>query len=189
MNCVLCSNKNCRSLKECKAFKADAEEVLAIYHKAENQEIVQAAATLVDNGRAGTLSRLNEILEFIRIKRYKKVGVAYCYGMEKDAGLFISVLSASIGIKVFGISCTAGSMGQEEVNETSCIHNVSCNPVAQALQLKFEGAEFVITMGLCLGHDILFNKYIDTDTTTFIVKDRVNNHNPILELKKQLKNK
>ena len=29
-----------------------------------------------------------------------------------------------------------------------------------------------------MGHDILFNKYIKSYTTTLIVKDRVHDHNP-----------
>ena len=37
-------------------------------------------------------------------------------------------------------------------------------------------------MGLCLGHDILLQKTLLTDFTTFVVKDRVLKHNPLLAL-------
>jgi len=33
-------------------------------------------------------------------------------------------------------------------------------------------------VGLCVGHDILFQKYSKAPTTTLIVKDRVLAHNP-----------
>ena len=189
MNCTSCNIKGCRSLSECKAQKTDSKEVLDKYHLTENQVIVQSAAKLVDGGRAGTLSRLDEIIEFVELMNYKTVGIAYCYGMEIDASMLAQVLRNIDGVRLVAVSCTTGSMAQDEVNTDSCIHNVSCNPIAQSSQLNKDGADFVITMGLCLGHDVLFNKYIEADTTTFVVKDRVNNHNPILDLKNKLKSK
>lgn len=182
MNCTSCNLKNCRSLSECKAFKGDDIEISKYYHMTKNQEIIQAAAKLVDNGRAGSLSRLEEIIEFINLMEYKTIGLAYCYGMELQAGLLVNILRNAVTSRVVAVSCTAGGMAQSDVNSESCIHKVSCNPISQAMQLNNDGAEFVITMGLCLGHDILFNKYIEADTTTFVVKDRVNKHNPIVEL-------
>ena len=41
---------------------------------------------------------------------------------------------------------------------------------------------FSILVGLCLGHDLLIQKNLNSDFTTFIVKDRVFYHNPILAL-------
>ncbi len=35
-----------------------------------------------------------------------------------------------------------------------------------------------IIMGLCVGHDMLFNKYSEAPVTTLVVKDRVTGHNP-----------
>ena len=35
-----------------------------------------------------------------------------------------------------------------------------------------------IVMGLCVGHDSLFYKYVEGLTTTMVVKDRVTGHNP-----------
>ena len=37
-------------------------------------------------------------------------------------------------------------------------------------------------MGLCLGHDLLLQKKLQSDFTTFVVKDRVLKHNPLLAL-------
>lgn len=188
MNCTSCNLKNCRDLTECKANKTVNMETSKYYHMTKNQKIIQAAAKLVDNGRAGTLSRLEEIIDFAKSMAYKTIGVAYCYGMEKDAALLVSILRNAASARVMSVSCTAGSMAQDEVNNLSCIHKVSCNPISQASQLNIDGAEFVITMGLCLGHDILFNKYIEADTTNFIVKDRVYKHNPMRELENKSKN-
>ena len=48
--------------------------------------------------------------------------------------------------------------------------------------LNSSGVQFTILMGLCLGHDILLQKNLNMDFTTFIVKDRVTKHNPLLGL-------
>lgn len=54
MDCVRCAAKTCRTAKNCGAEKFEREELLAAYSEAGNQNIVQAAATIVNNGRAGT---------------------------------------------------------------------------------------------------------------------------------------
>jgi uncharacterized metal-binding protein len=110
---------------------------------------------------------------------YKKIGLAYCYGMEKDMQN-IKILLNSQGIKISAISCTVSGLAQDEVNSQSCIHKVSCNPIGQAEQLNGEKTDFVIIAGICLGHDILLQRNIKCDFTTLIVKDRVYNHNPIM---------
>ncbi|MBN1115831.1 MAG: DUF1847 domain-containing protein [Bacteroidales bacterium] len=182
MDCIKCKAKTCRTAVACKAGKFDENQVLTEYTRTENQEIVQAAAKLVDNGRAGTLSRLQEIVEFANEMNYGKIGLAYCYGMENEAMLITNILRNK-NLKVVPVSCTAGGLSQKEVNAKSQIENVSCNPISQALQLNHEKVDLTLSMGLCLGHDILFNRYIQSDVTTLVVKDRVHNHSPLKELK------
>lgn len=178
MNCTRCNVKSCRTGVSCHNEKFDTEAVLEEFHDLHNQKIVQAAAQLVDNGRAGTLSRLDEIIEFIRLMQYQRVGLAYCYGMEREAALVRDILKKS-GVPLQTISCTVGAVLQDAVNENSCIHKVSCNPLGQAHQLNAENVDFVIIMGICLGHDILLQKNLKADFTMLIVKDRVYNHNPL----------
>jgi uncharacterized metal-binding protein len=155
---------------------------MEIYHLPDNQKIIQAAATLVDNGKAGTLSRLQEIIEFSKSMNFQRIGLAYCYGMELDAALVAQIFRES-GFKTYPVSCTTGGFKQSEVNNESKIEKVSCNPLAQAEQINNEGVDFTITMGLCLGHDIIFQKQIKSDTTTLVVKDRVHNNDPIKALR------
>lgn len=178
MDCTKCNTKNCRTTQSCHAQKFDAENLIETYHSPSNQKIVQAAALLVDNGRAGTLSRLQEIIEFSKSMDFKRIGLAYCYGMEVDAALVAQFMRDS-GLKTIPVSCTTGGFKQSQVNDNSKINKVSCNPLAQAEQLNSELVDFTVTMGLCLGHDIIFQKQINSYTTTLIVKDRVHNNNPI----------
>ena len=85
MDCTKCNTKQCRTGTAYKATKSNADDVRAMYHEPHNQTIVQAAAQLVDNGRAGSLSRMQEIVEFAKTMQYKNIGLAYCYGMEVQA--------------------------------------------------------------------------------------------------------
>ena len=54
-----------------------------------------------------------------------------------------------------------------------------CNPVLQAKLLNEAKTDLNIVMGLCVGHDALFYKYVEGLTTTLVVKDRVTGHNPV----------
>jgi uncharacterized metal-binding protein len=178
MDCIKCNTKICRTTEACGAQKFDAEELMLTYHLPENMKIIQAAANLVDKGRAGTLSRLQEVIEFAKSMKFQRIGIAYCYGMENEAALITTIFRES-GFKIYPVSCTTGGFKQSEVNIGSTIEKVSCNPLAQAGQINSESVDFTITIGLCLGHDILFTKHIKSYTTTLIVKDRIHDHNPI----------
>jgi uncharacterized metal-binding protein len=85
---------------------------------------------------------------------------------------------------VSAISCSVGGLKQSEVNDSSCIHKVSCNPLGQADQLNAEEIDLTLVVGICLGHDILLNRNLKMDFTTLVVKDRKNNHAPLLGITK-----
>lgn len=180
MNCSDCSDKICIKQQEsCNKESFIKPELIDEYQDISNHEIVTAAAQLVDNGRAGTLSRFDETIEFAKIMNYKKIGLAYCYGMEKFARLIQHKFTEN-GFSVSLVSCSIGGVKQSEVNSASCIHKVSCNPIGQAQQLNAENIDFTLIVGICLGHDILLQRNLKMDFTTLIVKDRMHHHNPIL---------
>ncbi|MCX6170313.1 MAG: DUF1847 domain-containing protein [Ignavibacteriales bacterium] len=182
MDCVQCFPKYCRTTDSCGTEKFETDNLLSDYKESENQQIVRSSAALVDNGKAGLLSRLQEIIEFIKSMNYAKIGLAYCYGMEQDAKVLKDIFWKE-GLKLITVSCTVGGLSQNEINTSSSNHNVSCNPIGQAQQLEAEEVEFVLLMGICLGHDILLHRNLKVDFTTFVVKDRVYNHQPHLALR------
>lgn len=51
-----------------------------------------------------------------------------------------------------------------------------CNPILQAKQLNAGKPDLNVVIGLCVGHDSLFNKYSDALVTTLLTKDRVPGH-------------
>jgi len=176
MDCTRCSTKGCRVSEPC---NDRSSEYLNEYHTEEAAATIKAASELVDNGRAGTLNRLEEIIEYAREKGYRTLGIAYCYGMEKEAGLLRNYLQRTGGFRTVMVSCTVDGVKECQVDPSKCDQSVSCNPLGQANAINHSDAEFTIMMGLCLGHDILFQKKLRTDFTTWLVKDRVTKHRPL----------
>ena len=115
---------------------------------------------------------------------YKKIGVAFCVGLLKEARVAVKVLR-SYGLEVYGAGCKVGKISKqtmgipEEQNDTGCS---ICNPVMQADLLAKQGTEFNVVIGLCVGHDTLFYKYSKAPVTTLCCKDRVLAHNPVAAL-------
>jgi len=184
MNCTTCEDRVChKQQKSCdrESFVRykNVEQYLDVLHS----EIIKAAAELVDSGRAGTLSRLEEIMEFAKRMNYQKLGIAYCYGMEKQAKA-IEKLLMDEWFDVSSVSCSVGGLRQSEINIESCSHKVSCNPLGQAEQLNAEKVDLTLVVGICMGHDILLNRNLSMDFTTLVVKDRKYNHAPLMGIDK-----
>lgn len=178
MNCTHCSAHPCRTLGDCASRRFDRDQALEGYQDPATQELVQAAAHLVDNGRGGTLNRLQEVIEYALDRGYGHLGIAYCWSMEKDVAL-IADLMRQRGLRVSAVSCTTGGLAQDEMNSTSVIHKVGCNPLGQAAQLNAEQVDMVAAVGLCLGHDMLLQKSVQAPCTTLVVKDRTSRHAPL----------
>jgi uncharacterized metal-binding protein len=185
MNCTHCPDHACRTLGDCNSRRFDKEESLQGYHESETQEVIQAAAHLVDNGRGGTLNRLEEVIEYSLDRGYQHLGIAYCWSMEKDVAM-IAELIRKRGLRVSAVSCTTGGLAQDQMNEASTIHKVGCNPLGQASQLNAEKVNLVATVGLCLGHDMLLQKQVEAPCTTLVVKDRTSGHAPLVAIRKMV---
>ncbi len=179
MNCTSCNTKVCRKEQiSCEKESFVKSEIIEQYQEESHIGVIKAAAKLVDSGRVGTLSRLEEIIEFAKLMNYQKIGLAYCYGMEQYAKAIETILAAE-WFDISAVSCSVGGLKQSEVNSSSCIHKVSCNPLGQAEQLNAEKVDLSLVVGICLGHDILLNRNLNMDFTTLVVKDRKYNHAPL----------
>jgi len=178
MDCPKCLQKGCRAGTPC-VDRSDGYVVE--YDTDEVAACTGAASALVDDGRAGTLNRLEEIVEYSKSRGYTKIGVAYCYGMEKEATALRAYLSEA-GFKPEMVSCTVDGIKESRLDPAKKTQTVSCNPIGQAHALNRAKAQFTLLMGLCLGHDILLQKRLRMDFTTFVVKDRVLGHNPLRAL-------
>ena len=128
-------------------------------------------------------TRIRELIEYARILRYKKIGIAGCIGLREESKLLARILTEA-GLQVVLVSCMAGGATRAKLglSERKGASHFACNPIMQAEVLNREKTDLNVMMGLCLGHDILFNRYSKADVTPLIVKDRVTGHNPIAAL-------
>lgn len=131
-----------------------------------------------------TKTRIVEICEFAEKMRYRRLGLAFCLGFIKEAGIVDGILK-SHGFEVVSVLCKAGRTSKERIGieDEDKIHRGTdesmCNPIYQAKLLNHEKTELNILMGLCVGHDSIFFKYAQAPTTVLAVKDRVTGHNPL----------
>ena len=121
-------------------------------------------------------NRVQEIKNFARKSGFKRIGIAHCVTFPKEAEAVKQFLSDEF--QVYSIDCKCGHITKLEM--LGCEGNsVMCNPAGQAKYLEDNNTELNISMGLCVGHDMVFNQKSASPVSTLVVKDRVSKHNPI----------
>ena len=162
------------------------ETALQTYALPENHDFYVTASEMEPDGYC-QWPRLRETIELCRRMGYKRVGLAFCMGLRKEAKVVDGLLRRA-GLEVVSVICKAGN-----VEKTRCgiaedhklrpgQFEAMCNPIAQAMLLNEQKTEFNIAMGLCVGHDSMFYKYSDALVTTLVAKDRVTGHSPAAAL-------
>ena len=149
-----------------------------MYSSSEDQRMMRIAAA-IEGTYYMEKTRVEELIIFGKEMGYKRLGVAFCLGLQQEAQVLCSLLRkhftvSSICCKVCGVAKEDFGLKKVEKNK----YEVMCNPIMQAEILAKNNTELNIIVGLCLGHDILFTKYSKAPVTTLIVKDRVLAHNP-----------
>jgi uncharacterized metal-binding protein len=175
MKCDLCKDNSCYRGESC----IDENDGSALLYSGEDRRIHQAAA-LIEGKYYMQKTRVEELVLFCREMSYKKLGVAFCIGLQKEANILCSFLRrdfavSSVCCKICAVSKDLMELKKIDENRAE----VMCNPIYQAKKLEECETELNMTVGLCIGHDILFNKHSHVPTTAIIVKDRVLAHNPV----------
>ena len=158
------------------------QQVLEEYRKPENHDFFVNCSAIEAMGYC-QWPRLKETVELFSRMGYRRIGLAFCRGLRKEAKVVADLLR-SRGFEVVSVICKTGGISKEEVGlaEDQKVHpgqfESMCNPIAQAKLLNEQKTEFNIALGLCVGHDSLFYKYSDALVTTLVAKDRVLAHNP-----------
>lgn len=141
-----------------------------------------------DEGMRTKIPRIEELIQFASKCGYKRLGMAFCLGLRKEAQMLTDVLESK-GFEVVSVSCKAGATPKQRVGIKPEQHIAGpetweslCNPIVQAEVLNSEQVDLAIMLGLCIGHDTLFIKYCRVPMTVLAVKDRVTGHNPLAAL-------
>ncbi len=180
-----CSSRNLeKSLDECPSKNEKVQsKAMELYKNEENLMIANNAALVEAEGYCKQ-TRLEETINFMKKCGYKKIGMAFCVGLQKEARDVQNILEYH-GFQVSSVLCKNGAYPKSDIGISqdqtirNCKDEVMCNPIGQALLLNEEHTDFNIILGLCVGHDTLAIKYMDAPVTVFAVKDRVTGHNPL----------
>ena len=177
MKCAQCGHKNCYKIgQNCLGWSV--EDVKEQYH-GRDLEMMQAAACT--EGRYYLkLTRLEESVEFAKLLGTKKIGLAFCIGLAVEAKLIEAYFAKFF--EVHSVCCKVcavekNHLGLEPIKDGA--KEVMCNPKVQAAVLNKEKTELNFTVGLCVGHDMLFTSASAAPVSCLVAKDRVMAHNPL----------
>ena len=123
--------------------------------------------------------RAEEIIMLAKISDYKRLGIAFCIEMQKEAETYTNILENN-GFDVVSVSCKAGGIPKEEIGVTDeeklygpGSEETMCSGVIMAELLNSEKTDMNILMGLCVGQDTLFYKYAEAFSIPLVIMDRV----------------
>lgn len=180
-----------------RAFEALKEEVLQDYLSPELHNFVlmasvQEAECYANRGLPNYVlqpikTRVEETAEFARRIGARRIGIAFCVGVQREAALLSEVFERQ-GFEVVSVCCKVGGISKEAIgikDEQKVrvgTYESMCNPFLQAEVLNRSGTELNVLLGLCVGHDALFLKRAKAFCTVLATKDRVLGHNPLAAL-------
>jgi uncharacterized metal-binding protein len=132
--------------------------------------------------------RVKELVEFAKLLKLKRIGVAFCAGLRDEASRLVGILKRE-GFTVSSAVCKCGATDKTKLGVDKK-HKIgdpekfesACNPILQAEVLNNAATEVNVIVGLCIGHDMLFTMNSKAPVTTLIVKDRLLAHNPVMAL-------
>ena len=191
LSCVDCSTQNCkfktRTYPEfCLTTNLsddDSAWALERYEEDRNREIMIASAEVEFEGYC-QWTRVQEIMEFARKIGARKIGIANCIGLIREARIVAKILRAN-GFEPYAVVCKVEGRAKSSVGIPEKCEEIGpamCNPVLQARLLNKAGTDLNVVIGLCVGHDSLFYRYSDAYVTTLVTKDRVTGNNPAAAL-------
>lgn len=190
LTCLDCTKNGCNNGREncfpdfCLTKAVDQnkiEEARQIYASDGIDSKLTKAAIEIDSEFYCEYTRVEETIAFAHRIGAKKIGLAYCIALQKEAKIFADIVRKN-GLEVVGTICKIGSIDKCDIGfEDSIKHNPGthesvCNPIMQAEYLNNEETSLNILIGLCVGHDTIFTRYSKAPVTTLIVKDRITAH-------------
>jgi uncharacterized metal-binding protein len=177
--CASCKHHACYTKgKNCTGVTT--EEVTDAYTDEEKR--IMDAAAYVEATFYSNITRLQETAEFAKAMGYKRLGMAFCIGLNDEAH-YIERFFVNQGFEFYSVCCKNCSINKKELGlkqvHPEKEHEAMCNPKFQAKFLNDKGVELFISCGLCVGHDTIFNANCNGPVTTLVVKDRLLAHNPL----------
>ncbi|VVB60234.1 Uncharacterised protein [uncultured archaeon] len=170
MKCANCPTKECNLGKDC---LGNSPKYKALY-TGKYSAMIKSSAEVIREAHS-KLNRLDEIILFSKKMNYTKLGVVFCIATKREAEILANKLKNDF--EVYSVCCKVNGIDKKDIGTVNTIDDkkeVSCNPCCQADVLNGLHTDLNIILGLCVGHDILFQAGSKAPCTTLLVKDRVN---------------
>lgn len=124
-------------------------------------------------------NRIEEIYNFAKGAGFKSIGIAHCITFTREAKILKNYLSDFFD--VFTVDCKYGKIPESDILGGNS-RQILCNPAGQADFLNKKNTDLNVSMGLCIGHDMIFSKESKAFVTNLFDKDFTNNNNPTLAI-------
>jgi uncharacterized metal-binding protein len=157
----------------------------APYLEGERQALMRAADGTPFDEEGRLRSRVDELVAFARARGMRRVGVAFCVSLIREAQELGRRLQAG-GLEAALVCCRVGAIDYSEIGLPKAHPErfaAICNPVGQAKLLNAAKVDLVAQVGLCIGHDLVLQEECDAPVTTLVVKDRALDHDPVAALR------
>lgn len=150
------------------------DEARDLYANSDYHDIMRVALDTYRTAVANKWPRLQEVVFFARQMGFSRIGIASCISYARESSMLAEALRAE-GFEVVDAMCKIGGLRASDVGllgEGETRDSAMCNPVMQADALNRSDTEMNLVVGLCLGHDMLFNRHSQAPCTTLTVKDQ-----------------
>lgn len=150
------------------------DEILDLYTAPQYHDVMRVALDTYHEAVANKWARVQEVVFFAREMGFTRIGIASCLSYAHEAGMLAEALRAE-GFEVVDAMCKMGGLRQSSIGlrkDETKPDGALCNPVMQADALNHAETDMNLVVGLCLGHDMLFNRHALALTTTLAVKDQ-----------------
>lgn len=129
----------------------------------EQVRMMATRAALIESAGYGRWTRLREIVEFSRVMGFRRLGIACCPDMDREATQVADYLREG---------------GLEAIRSPAPLSD----PEGQADLLLREGAEVIVVAGMCVGHEALLIRSSKLPVVVLVARDRRLRHNPAAAL-------
>ncbi len=164
INCIKCRHHYCLEGREC-PLNLPGEDTVIEPHE---EKLRDASHQGPDSD---ALCRVEELVRFCRTLGCKRLGIAFCSEMFREAELLTRVLERHF--QIVPVCCKVGVRSQEEGTHSFC------NAAGQAEVLNGTGTDLNLAVGLCLGCDIILARHSRAPVSTLFVKDKTLANNPV----------
>ena len=143
-DCANCKTHACYT-KGVNCTGIDRETILESYNEEERR--IMKAAAYVEGTFYSNITRLQETAEFAKAMGYKKLGMAFCIGLNAEAR-YIARYYEQQGFEFYSVCCKNCSFNKKELDlkqvKPELTHEAMCNPKFQARILAEKGTELFI---------------------------------------------